>query len=226
MAKKNSDATLPVDVTGATLGDAWEASIKALVGVRRPLLEGEVGGPYIEALNMIIHARSTSVSPVVSPRYRYAFLLSRPRSPAEPDEISAIRDRLEYWPAGDGVLNQLEGIVSLLKRNLYSRRAVASLWNPCIDSTAFNAISPCILQFYARGPREAPKLGLTVLVRSSDAWVGAMADMWYFSRIQASIADAVEIQPGPDFDHPVSYHMYEQDVPAGRELLLLDGGLE
>lgn len=217
--------TEPVTVVkGKSLAEAWEASIRALVGVERPFIQGSVGGPFIEGRNFVIVSTSPNSKNAISPAYRYGMLL--PNTEAEErigpaEEIEEIRRRIEEWPDVAGNLNQIESAVAALRKNLYTRRAVISLWDPSTDPNAYNAICPCYFQLHVREDAiDCPELHGTLTVRSSNAWMGAMADMWLFSRIQISVADQLAVPVGTYVHHAVSYHLYEQDIVAGRNLLI------
>lgn len=201
-------------------GAAWLASLRPFLTEDLPLLDSNaVGGPYYERSNEIIVVRSPLSQPQVSTLYAYPDLLEDydldPRTPSV--EARELSDRIRRWEAGERVIDQLQFVVETLRRSPNSRRAVISLWNPAVDTALNYAVCPCTFQLVLR-PRTDGTLALngTLLVRSSDAWVGAPLDLWAFVRLQCRIADALDVPVGPYVHHAVSYHLYYQYIAAVR----------
>jgi thymidylate synthase len=106
--------------------------------------------------------------------------------------------------------NQLENVISLLKKNINSRRAVVQLFDASdIDpNNKANLISiPCTstLQFICR----ENKLDMIVSMRSNDVFKGLPHDIYAFTMLQEIIASELGVELGV-YKHCVgSLHLYE-----------------
>lgn len=112
--------------------------------------------------------------------------------------------------------DQIESIISLLKDNPDSRRAVLTMWDPDADlyTTESRKDIPCNTQIYFRvrlGRADEPnRLDMTVTCRSNDIIWGAYgANAVHFSFLQEYIADHLGLLPGRYYQVSNDYHAYE-----------------
>ena len=110
----------------------------------------------------------------------------------------------------DGV-NQLENVISLLRKKPTSRRAVIQLFDARDITKPYKEI-PCTnsLQFLIRDN----KLTCCVSMRSNDAFKGLPHDIFCFTMIQEMIARELGVELG-SYNHFVgSFHIYDKDINA------------
>lgn len=120
--------------------------------------------------------------------------------------------RLFNWKG----VNQLENILTLLKRNPYSRKAVIQLFDAG-DIVAEHKDVPCTctLQFLVR----QDALHLLVNMRSNDAFIGLPHDVFCFTMLQEIAARALSVDLGT-YKHAVgSLHLYDRNEKAAQEFL-------
>lgn len=129
--------------------------------------------------------------------------------------------RLRAWPVREGTetrpLDQLRFIVDTLKASPGSRQAVASIWDPQVDTQPGKDI-PCNdwLSFSIR----KGKLDLHVAVRSNDAiwgWSGINAFEW--SALQEVVAGLVGVLVGALHFSVTSFHLYEHHWERARQIV-------
>lgn len=119
-------------------------------------------------------------------------------------------DGVRFFGAyGPQVVDQLTHVVETLVRDPESRQAVISIWR---ESPPLTLDTPCTLslQFMVRGAR----LHCVAEMRSSDAWLGVVYDVFNFSQVAAAVAielrsRGVETIPGDLFLRAGSQHLYE-----------------
>jgi thymidylate synthase len=88
---------------------------------------------------------------------------------------------------------QLEKIVSILKENLYSRRAIISLWDPRVDLDSTAEVPSTIMaQFYFHNN----SLNSIFYSRSSNSLLFLPADIYLFAGIQNWIAHQISLDAG------------------------------
>jgi len=107
---------------------------------------------------------------------------------------------------------QYEYVVTELRQDLDSRRAQITLWNPEKDNTTGFHDYPCTtsLQFI----RQNGKLECHAHMRSNDVWRGFAYDVFQFTQLQYSIANAIGLAVGPYHHYAVSMHLYDNDLDA------------
>lgn len=108
-------------------------------------------------------------------------------------------------------------IIPLMRRDEDTRQAVAGIWRPEVYDISFNTKDvPCTLsmQYFIRGGM----VESTVVMRSSDAWLGLPYDLFNFSMLQRSIARALGRAAGPLTVFIGSCHLYERDLIRAREV--------
>lgn len=201
-----------MELVGDTFGEVWEESIRRLLESDH-WVPSERGNRTLELRNVLLVARDPQREPRIPLKYGFnrQFVDTycdsfRRRFPA-----ASIEQRLfSYGPAKT---NQLRAVVKKLKETWYTRRAVATFWEPEEDNKSGYAPCPTSMQFMIRNRA----LELTVVLRSNDAWMAAVPDFLSFTAIQADVAAQLGISSGPYTHLAVSYHLYEIDrLPAAR----------
>ncbi len=110
----------------------------------------------------------------------------------------------EYDVPTVGVFDQLDGVVRRLKAAPHTRRAQAvtyQVWNDMdIDDPT------CLQRLWFR--ISDGKLHMNCHMRSNDAFKAAFMNMHAFTELQATVAEAIGVQPG-EYIHMVdSFHIY------------------
>jgi len=106
-----------------------------------------------------------------------------------------------------GKLNQIDFVVSELKRSPDSRRAVIDVRDNKVDP--FNSHPACLqhIQFFIR----EEKLHCKVLMRSNDATEATFMNAFAFIMLQKKVADELGIGMGSYTHRANSFHCYEKD---------------
>lgn len=201
-----------------TASEAWEESIRILISKGTILMDSEIGSPFCEICNVIMEVKSPLSEPIVSQFYQFPELLKQYDLTDKSSflEVKHLDDRLHRWPVTKNTfIDQIRSVILLLKKNLFSRRAVIVLWNPATDFKDKTPICPCYIQFRAHPTKnDSPVLDMSVVIRSSDAWMGAMLDIRSFISLQSEIAKKIKIHVGSYLHHVISYHIYQHDIPS------------
>lgn len=119
-----------------------------------------------------------------------------------------------YGAYGTKVRPQLEYVLSTLRRDPASRQAVLTIWREIPPATKD---VPCTvsMQFLVRNG----KVHCIVNMRSSDAWLGLPYDIFNFTRIQAWVAAALEMDPGEYHMTLGSSHLYQRNWEQARTIV-------
>lgn len=119
-----------------------------------------------------------------------------------------------FWGAyGTRIGNQLEHVVQKLKTDRDTRQAVITLWSPQADNVVPpKRDHPCTV---ALGfDLSSDKLVLRVTMRSSDVWLGIPHDWFQFTQLQLTVANVLQVEPGPYWHTSWSLHIYEENVTS------------
>lgn len=104
--------------------------------------------------------------------------------------------------------NQIEQIITLLKNDPTSRRAVLNISDPSIDRIKTKDMQCTVaLQFLVRHG----KLEETVYMRSNDVYFGLPYDYFFFVSVGRYIASQLGLELGTYTHHATSMHMYAKD---------------
>jgi hypothetical protein len=119
-----------------------------------------------------------------------------------------------YWPYGPRLAHQLPSVVTELARRPFSRRAVASIWQPTDVVAAASQDPPNVpcavsIAFWI-GP--AGEVRAHANVRSQDLWLGFYYDMPSFAFLQRAVAKALRRVVGHTYLTATSFHLYTKDV--------------
>jgi thymidylate synthase len=133
-------------------------------------------------------------------------------TPQEPRDIgySYGHRLIAYWN-----VNQIESMVSDLRRSKVSRRAVASLWDPRVDARSEDP--PCIdvIQIIVRDDR----LVMSAYIRSNDIYRAWVQNAYGLRRLQSTLGDKVGAQIGDLMTFSQSAHVYEDCWSDARRVL-------
>lgn len=104
---------------------------------------------------------------------------------------------------------QYPNVVSRLREDPDSRQAIAVIWERADLLRPQSKDYPCtlILGFYIRDRR----LEMDVTMRSNDVNWGFKNDLFQFTQLQLSLAQVLELRPGPYRHTAYSMHLYERD---------------
>jgi thymidylate synthase len=147
----------------------------------------------------------------------WEWYLSGNRSVKEIKKYAPIWDRMHdgnnlvwsnygwWWQVGQ----QLERVISMLKDDPFTRRAIVVHYNPN-HVWAYEYDTPCnlVLNFYILDD----KLELTVMARSIDLWYGFCNDQWIFATLLEKIALAVNKEVGSLYYFITNLHIYKQQL--------------
>ncbi len=113
------------------------------------------------------------------------------------------------WAAPDGrTIDQIAGLVAMLRKNPDSRRLIVSAWNPA-DVEAM-ALPPChcLFQFYVADG----KLSCQLYQRSADIFLGVPFNIASYALLTLMLAQVTGLKPG-DFVHTLGdAHLYLNHV--------------
>lgn len=135
-------------------------------------------------------------------------------------EISKYSDTGQYFFGAYGPRwkHAVSALLPLMRRDEDTRQAVVDIWRPEVYDIAFNTKDvPCTLsmQYFIR----KNMVESTVVMRSSDAWLGLPYDLFNFAMLQRAVAGALGRPPGPLTVFIGSCHLYDRDRPRAREVV-------
>lgn len=115
--------------------------------------------------------------------------------------------------------DQLQDLISKLKKNPYDRRIIMSAWNP--PDFPLMALPPChvFCQFYVNFPQgcSKPKLSCLLYQRSCDMGLGVPFNIASYALLTKMIAHVCDMEPG-EFIHTLGdAHVYKDHVDALKE---------
>jgi len=121
------------------------------------------------------------------------------------------------WRGENGVrVDQIEKVISQIKKNPNSRRLIVNAWNPAeIEKMA---LPPChvLFQFYVQDG----ELSCQLYQRSADLFLGVPFNIASYSLLTMMVAQVVDLTPG-DFVHTFGdLHLYNNHLDQAREQLM------
>lgn len=121
--------------------------------------------------------------------------------------------------AMDGRHDQIRNVITLLKKQQDSRRAVIQLFDAAdIDHTTVRHKEipcTCTLQFMVRQKR----LHMFTNMRSNDAFVGLPHDVFVFTMLQEIVARSLGLELGKYKHFAASLHLYKKDAEGARHYM-------
>jgi thymidylate synthase len=113
-------------------------------------------------------------------------------------------------------INQVENVISLLKKNRGSRRGVIQLFDAADIATSHKEIPcTCTLQFMIRGDR----LNMFTSMRSNDAFLGLPHDIFAFTMLQEVVARSLGVELGSYKHFAASLHLYTENQRDAEQYL-------
>jgi thymidylate synthase len=130
------------------------------------------------------------------------------------------------WRGANGVrVDQIDNLISQIKRNPNSRRLIVSAWNPAeIEKMA---LPPChvLFQFYVSTAADSSdgeqrgELSCQLYQRSADLFLGVPFNIASYALLTMMVAQVVDLTPG-DFVHTFGdLHLYNNHLEQAREQL-------
>jgi thymidylate synthase len=120
------------------------------------------------------------------------------------------------WPAPDGhSIDQIAGVLELIRRSPDSRRLIVSAWNPALVDEM--ALPPChaLFQFYVADGR----LSCQLYQRSADVFLGVPFNIASYALLTMMVAQVTGYAPG-EFIHTFGdAHLYLNHMDQAREQL-------
>lgn len=122
---------------------------------------------------------------------------------------------------GNRIGTQFDAVAAKLDRDEETRQAVITLWDPLLDTKSGKKDYPCTIgfQFLIRDYR----LHMITTMRSNDVWWGLAYDIFQFTQLQISLANALDVELGTYVHQPGSLHLY---VKNSAQSMLLAYGTE
>jgi thymidylate synthase len=132
-------------------------------------------------------------------------------------ETSLLYQRLRKWTSATNAnVDQIDGIVRLLRNDEHSRAAVFSVWHPEEDLGGPFPVSPVGGAFRVVDG----ELILFLTARSLDVWVGFVPELLTFAQLVSDVALQLRMPSSRICYHSWSAHLYEVDyltyLGAGR----------
>ena len=216
-----------IHVQTRTLPEAWEAAVRRCweEGARFRTQYDKPGDPESRDVACLIHV----AEPFAEPRIHKAF-------PGGLDDLEVYRAEVLYgvhdhWIAPDegkweytyherlfaykvpGLekpIDQIAGVVKLLRETPYTRRAQAVTWQAWNDLGIHDPA--CLQRMWFRieqpeggGPG---RLNLVVHIRSNDAFKAAFMNMFAFTELQRDVARQLGVEVGEYVHVADSFHIY------------------
>jgi len=117
------------------------------------------------------------------------------------------------WPAPDGqAIDQIAGVVDMIRRNPHSRRLIVTAWNPAeIEQMALPPCH-CLFQFYVAEGR----LSCQLYQRSADVFLGVPFNIASYALLTLMVAQVTGLTPG-EFVHTFGdAHLYSNHLEQAR----------
>lgn len=111
---------------------------------------------------------------------------------------------------GRRIGGQLEHAVGKLKTDLVTRQAVITLWDPLLDNQPMKHDYPCTVALNLAVVDG--RVELRTLMRSNDVWLGLPYDIFQFTQLQLTVANALDLPAGPYTHTTWSLHLYDRHV--------------
>lgn len=142
-------------------------------------------------------------------REKYA---SQLLSPDRLDFEYTYGERLNAW--GHEEINQIDYVVRKLKETVHTRRAVATTWDPRLDSNHDEV--PCLNHFVFM--ERQGFVDLSVMVRSNDMYGAWLANIYAISELLRDVAERTDLAAGQVTTMSVNAHVYEHDWKRAAQL--------
>lgn len=112
--------------------------------------------------------------------------------------------------------DQFNLVITKLKNDKDSRQAIMTIFDPNIDYVTTKDV-PCTVMFHFL--IRDNKLNMNVYMRSNDAMLGHVIDVFTFTMIQEIIANELNCELG-EYNHFCgSFHLYEKDIEKAKKII-------
>lgn len=117
-----------------------------------------------------------------------------------------------FWGAyGARIGAQMTNIVRKLEDDPSTRQAVVTLWHPAFDNQPGKHDYPCTVGFQFMIDDQL-RLCMNTVMRSNDVWLGFAYDLFQFTQLQLTLANVLDLPPGPYTHMAWSLHLYEKHL--------------
>lgn len=198
-----------------SLGSVWTKSLKLFTTEEVFNRYDSMRGPCIELEDVLLDIKDITREPRIHNLFPSAFIplvddFTEKLTQKQSGRVSTLNARLFSWKKRDKKnLNQLSLIISMLKEKPESRYSILGFWDPDLDPESTQPSG--VLSSYYR--IRSGKLYSTVVIRTVDAWLGAVPAMVGFANLQIYIANQLDVNIGSLNLLALSYHIYEMDLP-------------
>ncbi len=110
----------------------------------------------------------------------------------------------EYDVPGEGVVDQIQGVIDKLREAGHTRRAQAVTWKAWEDIGIGDPA--CLQRMWFRV--EEGRLNMVAHMRSNDAYKAGFMNMYAFTELQRMVAEAVDVACGEYIHVADSFHIY------------------
>jgi thymidylate synthase len=115
---------------------------------------------------------------------------------------------------GPMVQRQLEYVIKQLLRDLGTRQAVMTIWQP---NPGVSKDIPCTLSLQFIYDEQIEALDLVVTMRSNDAWLGLPYDVFNFTMILNYVAMRIGVRIGRYTHQAASEHLYDTNYDIAKQ---------
>ncbi len=225
---RRSAVVLQRKMTHLTKTNAWDAWIAALANIKESgvMYSDTKSREYLEVRNLIVTIERTNqgiFEPILylsrSDKWVYPDLAEVAKVILHPDSVSAYEYSYakRLFATIDGK-NQIDDyVIPLLQKDPQTRRAVATLFDPGVDSNIKNKEIPSMIVFDFKIRDQL--LHMTCFIRSSDAFIGWPANVYQMSVIQEYVASKLKIPVGEITTIATSAHIHTDHLPEIDKLL-------
>jgi thymidylate synthase len=119
---------------------------------------------------------------------------------------------------GKRIRMQLPNVCRKLQEDPNTRQAVITLWDPALDNLIDKHDYPCTVALHFEMDVSG-RLCMNTTMRSNDVWLGFPYDVFQFTQLQLTLANVLNVAPGPYRHTTWSMHLYERNFEAAYELL-------
>jgi thymidylate synthase len=224
-----------VHVEARTLPEAWERSLVELakVGGRAPTEQGDwsIDAPAVIVVEEPLAEPRVHLKGIVAGSLRGLEEYARQVVYGSCEGVTELffytyYERLRRYPiprfspltgqvVGLEGLDQIGAMVDKLISAPHTRRAQAITWAPWKDLKS--DYPPCLQRVWARVVDG--RLRFHAHMRSNDALKAAFMNMYAFTELQRTVAEAVWVEPGPYVHFVDSYHVYGRDAKWFRKFV-------
>jgi len=200
---------MPIYIKAKTPEDGWVRVVRKIMDSGMTRID-ERGSQTRWHDNVMIHI-SDPYANRVSKKYPFSETVLREKYATQllnPDRMDfdyTYGERLNAW--GDETINQIEYIITKLRDNRNSRRAVATTWDPRKDTRVDEV--PCLNHFVFMTREEL--IDLSVMIRSNDMYGAWPANVYALGELLTYVAEKTGLSPGTVTTLSVNAHIYKND---------------